>query len=136
MTKETVSQTANPPRPIPFELFKSNVCHRLRELGDTIFVVELLRDNTIRKFYEEGCYRESLYLLGMLDYISLLNGIPLCTSYDDLRRCKLPELLYPAGVLCLCRIQNSDEPKKQALREAIPEFLQFNIVESEVRNVV
>ncbi len=30
---------------------------------------------------------------------------------------------------------NSDEPKKEIIRMAIPEFLRFNIVESEVRNV-
>ena len=121
---------------IPFELFKSNVCHRLKALGDTGFVVDLLAQNTIRRFFEEGSYRESLYLLGMLDYISRLNTIPLCTAYDDLRQYKLPELIYPASILCLCHALQSEEPKVQTLREAIPEFLQFNIVESEVHNVV
>ena len=30
----------------------------------------------------------------------------------------------------------NDEALKQAEREAIPEFMRFNIVESEVRNVI
>ena len=57
------------PRP-SFELFKSNVCHRLKELGDINFLIRTI-----------------------------------------------------------------EAPKQQARRDAIPEFMRFNIVESEVRNV-
>ena len=51
-----------------FELFKSNVCHRLKEQGDIDFLIETL--------------------------------------------------------------------KEEAVKHAIPEFLKYNIVESEVRNVI
>ena len=33
-----------------FELFKSNICHRLKELGDIDFVIELLEEDSIRKY--------------------------------------------------------------------------------------
>ncbi|MCM1527227.1 MAG: hypothetical protein NC091_08280, partial [Bacteroides sp.] len=59
-----------------------------------------------------------------------------CTSYDDLRCCKLKETLYPSGILTAAFVSGTDAPKTKALQEAIPEFLRFNIVESEVRNVV
>ena len=50
-----------------FELFKSNTCHRLKELGDIDFVIELLEEDSIRKYYNKKWYPESLYLLAMHD---------------------------------------------------------------------
>ena len=49
---------------------------------------------------------------------------------------KLSETIYPASILALCAAGKSNEPKEQARRNAIPEFMRFNIVESEVRNVI
>lgn len=118
-----------------FELYKSSICHRLKEMGDIDFIIKTLEQDEIRVNYQRGWYAESFYLLAMLDYVSRLNGVPRCTGYDDLRRCRLSALNFPAGILMEACVSGSDEPKRQALREAIPEFLQFNIVESEVLNV-
>lgn len=119
-----------------FELFKSNVCHKLKELGDIDFVIELLQEDSIRKYYQKKWYAESLYLLAMLDYISKENDIPICTKYDDMRSLKLKTTLYPASVLVAAKVSKSDELKQRCIKEAIPEFMRFNIVENEVRNVV
>ncbi len=121
---------------IDFELFKSNTCHRLKELGDTEFVIELLEENRIRKYYDKKWYPESLYLLAMLDYISRENDIPVCTEYNDIRKLKLKNVLFPAGVLVAAKVSKSDEVLHLSMKEAIPEFMRFNIVESEVRNVI
>ena len=99
-------------------------------------MIEVLSKDSIRWYFERKDYAKSLYLLAMLDDISRLNNIPLCTDYDDLRQYRFAEPIYPNGILCLCFAFKSDEPKKKALQEAIPEFLRFNIVESDVRNVV
>ncbi len=119
-----------------FELYKSSVCHRVKEMGDIDFIIDTLEQDDIREYYQRGWYRECLYLLAMLDYLSRLNSVPACTRYDDLRCCKLREPLYPSGILTEALVSGSDAPKAKALQEAIPEFLRFNIVESEVRNVV
>ena len=119
-----------------FELFKSNVCHTLKEQGDLAFIIHALETDNIRKYYNRKWYRESLYLLAMLDYLCRINDVPLCNRYDDIRRCKLEETIYPTGVIVLCAAAKNDRAKEQALKEAIPEFRRFNIIESEVRNVV
>ena len=119
-----------------FELFKSNTCHKLKELGDIQFIIDLLEKDEIRKNYQKGWYRESLYLLAMLDYISRENNVPLCTQYDDLRKLKLQNILFPAGVLAMSKVTKNPQIKEQSIKEAIPEFMRFNIVESEVRNVI
>lgn len=119
-----------------FELYKSNVCHRVKEVGDIAFLIETLENGSIRKHYECKWYPESLYLLAMVDYISRMNNVPICTDYDDLRYSKLSEVIYPSGILASAAISKSDQVKAEAEQEAIPEFMRFNIVENEVRNVI
>lgn len=119
-----------------FELFKSNICHRLKEMGDITFLIDLLKSREIRTYYERHWFPESLYLLAMLDYISRVNDVPLCDEYSDLRRCKLDRTIYPTSVLAMCAVSKSDTAKREAEAEAIPEFMRFNIVECEVRNVI
>ena len=72
----------------------------------------------------------------MLDYISRENDIPICTQYDDMRTLKLKSVLFPASVLVAAKVAKSDELKRRSIKESIPEFMRFNIVESEVRNVI
>ena len=119
-----------------FELFKSNVCHWLKEEGDIDFLIQVLESDLIRKYYNRKWYLESFYLLGMLDYISRINDVPMCSEYDDLRRQRMQEIIYPAGVLLTARVLGDESIKEQALKEASPEILRFNIVESDIRNVI
>lgn len=119
-----------------FELFKSNVCHRLKNLGDLDFLIDVLASNEIESYYERKWYPESLYLLAMVDYISRMNGVDICEEYNSLRKQRLSDVLYPASVLALAAAMKDDAPKRQALENAIPEFMRFNIVESEIRDVV
>ena len=119
-----------------FENFKSTVCHRVKEMGDVEFMLKLLDSNAIRTYYDRHWYPESLYLLAMLDYLSRLHDLPQCSDYDDLRRCKLEKTVYPASVMAISLAAGNDQALKQAEREAIPEFMRFNIVEREVRNVI
>lgn len=119
-----------------FELFKSNVCHKLKELGDLGFIADVLSSGNIRNYYELSWFTESLYLLAMVDYISRVNDVPLCNDYDDLRHCSLTDTVYPASVLAAATVSNNAQIIEQARKESIPEFIRFNIVESEVRDIV
>lgn len=118
-----------------FELFKSNTCHKVKEMGDIPFMVQLLQTDQIRKLYEKQWYPEALYLLAMLDYLSRENAVPICKNYNDIRKAKLQRPVYPSSVVIMCKALKSDEPKKRCVQMAIPEFMRFNIVECEVRNV-
>ena len=119
-----------------FELFKSNVCHWLKEEGDIDFLIQVLESDLIRKYYNRKWYLESFYLLGMFDYICRINDVPMCSEYDDLRQQRMQEIVYPVGVLLTARVLGDESIKEQALKEAIPEILRFNIVESDIRNVI
>ena len=119
-----------------FELFKSNVCHRVKAMGDMAFIVETLQSETIRRYYDKKWYPEALYLLAMVDYLSRENQLPLCTNYNEIRAMKLSNIVYPSGVLAMYAASKDERIKKESYRKAIPEFRQFNIVENEVRNVI
>ncbi|MBR3300733.1 MAG: helix-turn-helix transcriptional regulator [Clostridia bacterium] len=122
------------PRP-SFELFKSNVCHRLKELGDTDFLIEVIESDDINTYYRRSWYPESLYLLAMVDYISRINNVPLCDSYGEIRKMKLKDTVYPSSVITAAAVSGDNDVKKAAVKKSIPEFMRHNIVESEIRNV-
>ena len=119
-----------------FELFKSNICHKLKNMGDIDFVIDILESNVIITYLERKWYPEAFYLLAMTDYVSRENDIPLCRDYDEIRNKKLANAVYPRSVLALCAASKDDEAKNNAVKNAIPEFMRHNIVEAEVRNVV
>jgi transcriptional regulator with XRE-family HTH domain len=118
-----------------FETFKSNTCHHVKDLGDIDFIIETLETGEIRKLYERRWYRESFYLLAMVDYLSRMNGLPICTNYNDIRSQKLNKPNFPAGIVVSYAATGDESIKEKALANAIPEFMRFNIVESEVRDV-
>ena len=118
-----------------FETFKSNICHMVNDMGDIDFIIDTLESDKIRKLYQKRWYPESLYLLAMVDYLSRENDLPACAEYSDIRKAKLKEPIYPSGVITMCAVNKSEHPKQDSLKEAIPEFIRFNIVESEIRNV-
>lgn len=75
-------------------------------------------------------------MLGMIDYLSKINDIPVCKNYNDIRRHRLAQVVYPSSVLIQAAVMHSESVKIEARRKAIPEFMRFNIVENEVRNLV
>lgn len=115
------------------DLFRSQVCHDLKNNGDLKFIEKTIESNEIIKLYKYHLYFESLYLLSMLDYVSKKNNIPLVEDYSYIRKQKLKEISYPKSLLYF----SSDN--KYLLKEfnnSIPEFKQHNIAEKEVYNVV
>ena len=118
-----------------FEIFKSNICHLVKDMGDMDFIIETLETDKIRKLYQKRWYPESLYLLAMIDYLSRENDLPLCKEYNDIRKSSLTEPIFPASIIAMSVASKNDKYKIDSLTAAIPEFIRFNIVESEVRNV-
>ena len=118
-----------------FETFKSNTCHHVKDMGDIDFIIETLEKDEIRRLYERRWYKEALYLLAMIDYLSRINSLPICTNYNDIRSQKLERPYFPVSVVVSYAATGDESIKEKALANAIPEFKRFNIVESEVRNV-
>ena len=132
---ECSREEENAPNLRDFEIYKSNICHLVKDKGDMDFIIDILKENQIRTYWERQWYRESFYLLAMVDYLSRENGLPLCNDYEDIRNCKLSDPLYPRDILLAAKLDDAFDMREQCRKEAIPEFLRFNIIESEIRNV-
>lgn len=135
LIEEEMLQKEPMPHRSSFDVFKSNVCHFVKDKGDIDFIIETLENNEVRRLYDLKWYPEAFYLLAMIDYLSRENDIPLCTNYNDIRCQKLKEPIYPTGVILSDAAMNTNRHKEESLLNAIPEFMHFNIIESEVRNV-
>lgn len=118
-----------------FDVFKNNVCHYVKSVSELDFIAITLTRDEIHLLYQKKWYAEAFYLLGMVDYLSRLNGIPLCTLYNDMRRKKLAEPLYPTGILLQAALTGNASVIQEAYENAIPEFKRFNIIENEVQNI-
>lgn len=133
-TMEALVASALEPRP-DFEWFKSQICHEIKRIGDIDFLIKTLESNEINRLYEKKWYLESFYLLAMVDYLSRENNFPLVSNYNDIRRAKLENPVYPSGVLVRCIFSGNELAKEESMKNAIPEFLRHNIIEAEVRDV-
>lgn len=118
-----------------FETFKSTICHLVKDRGDIDFIIDTLKTDEIRLYWDRKWYSESFYLLAMIDYLSRENGLPLCQDYEDIRSCTLSEPLYPRDINLAAKLNTSLDLRRQSIEEAIPEFKRFNIVESRIRDV-
>lgn len=118
-----------------FDTYKSNICHLVKDMGDIDFIIDTLESDKVRRLYQKKWYPESLYLLAMVDYLSRENDLPICAEYNDIRSTRLRDPVFPSSVIAMSAFGHSDQPKLESIAQAIPEFMRFNIVEGEVRNV-
>lgn len=120
---------------ISFENFKSNVCHRVKDIGVFSFIEETLTSDIVTELYNKQWYAECLYMLAMVDYLSRKNDIPLYREYNTLRTKKLEQVVYPASIVTMYLLSKDERILQKSFDESIPEFKRFNIVENEVENV-
>ena len=123
------------------DLFKSEMCHTLKRLGDYEFIKEVINDNWVRYFWDKEWYFESLYTLAMIDYLTYIYHAPVYEPLDKYRQYKLSEPVFPFSMLLIDSIKRNDEQKQQALKECSEDecgrfFLKYNIVEKDIRDVV
>ena len=119
-----------------FEIFKSNICHLVKDKGELSFIRDMLCSDEVSKLYERKWYAEWLYLLAMIDYLSRKNNIPLYNGYNKLRTGKLDTVLYPSDIIAMYTLSGDESILKKSYESSIPEFKRFNIVENEIENVV
>jgi len=113
-----------------FEVFKSNVNHRIKDTSELDFIINTLKEEDIRRYWNKKWYPEAFYLLATVDYLSRINDIPLCRQYDDIRSHSLKSPLYPRDIQMISQLTHSSERKEICRKDAIPEFSRFNIMES------
>lgn len=113
-----------------FEIFKGNVGHRLKYLGNEGFINEVLEKDLINEYWELKDCLASVYLISMVDYLCRIGNRPRIDGYDDIRKFKMDFTVYPYSFNFM-----TEDLIRNALKEAIPEFWEHNIIEGDVFNV-
>ena len=114
-----------------FELFRGEQHHLVKRMGEIAYVIDLLENKKIDYYWKLDMKTEAFYLLAMLDYLSRRNNLPICEEYNEIRKYKLERPVYPADTELSEKLLGKNT-HKAALKKAIPEFMEFNIVECEV----
>lgn len=114
----------------PFDVFKSNVCHRVKEDGHLEFIKDVLTTDIITTYWNEEEYAKAFYLLAMVDFLSKKNHIPLYAKYNLYRTKKLTNKIYPSSMVIKSTICNVDI--ETLIHNPIEEFLKYNIVEGDI----
>ncbi len=113
-----------------FYVFRSEQQHLVKRKGELQYIIDTLTEGTIRALWNRDKTKQALYVLAMVDYLSRRNSLPKCNDYNDIRNYKLKNLSYPVDVEVESLLMQDDQ-KNKLLQQAIPEFLEFNIVEME-----
>ena len=117
-----------------FEVFKSNIKHEIKELGDYQFIIKVYLEERVENYWKSFKRAEALYLVATVDYLSRINDLPLANRYDEYRSFKLEDFLLPKDVAIDSIIHPNSNTKEAAIENAIPEFLKYNIVEVNLRD--
>ena len=135
ITMEELYDQTHVPERVSLETFKSQARHDLKEMGDKKYVDSIISTDIINRYWHFEWYFESLYTLAMLDYLCRINNMNIISKYDTLREYKLPEISYHADIILAAKINQKLDLRDIAVKQSIPEFIRFNIVERDVRDV-
>lgn len=117
-----------------FDLFKSDTLQRLKREREEDFIKRMATTDVINNYYQNNKYKEALYLLALLDYLSKKNSLPLLKQYDYLRDYKLDKVYVSKSLYLLLAYKSTTVTS--IYKECIKEFLKYNIVEAEIDNVI
>lgn len=116
-----------------FDLFKSNVCHELKEIDYKEFLKMHIINNTVPRYFDKNMKLEALYMLSLIDYLCMTYNLPLIKEYDVIRSYKLDKLYVPKSVYLLLKTKRI---KISSLyKESIPIFLEHNILEANIYDI-
>lgn len=124
---------------LSYDEFRSELCHMYKTDGNIIFLTKVLKSDMVNKLWKKKKYAYALYILSMVDYISWKNKVPFYNGFNELRSYKLKNTLYPAEVIILDKIDNSNRNKRNAYEECKNSecgkfFIEHNIVEKSIEN--
>jgi len=113
-----------------FNTFRNNMHHQLKEYGDMDFLLKHLDERTPLRLMKTGEKLQALYLVCMIDHLSIKHGIPLACEFDKIRGLTMDRPFYVGDS------GRFDDRKEALWREAIPVFRDHNIIEGDLYDAV
>jgi len=117
-----------------FDLFKSNTLQQLKRFDEKVFIEQMIQSEQIENYFSQDEYAKALYLLSLLDYLSEKNNVELIDKYEYIRKTRLSKLYVPKSIYLL--LITKTIKISEVYRHSIKVFLDHNIVEAEIDNVI
>lgn len=117
-----------------FDLFKSNTLQRMKRMGEDAFVNHLIESDAIGVYHRTNNDIVALYLLSLLDYLLSKSNKPTLEKYNDLRKKKLDKIYISKSIYLLLKTKHITITS--IYKECIKEFLNHNIIEANVYDVI
>lgn len=123
------------------DIFRSEICHVLKSLGDDKFVITLLKEDWVSQLWKQKKYFEALYIVAMLDYLTSLRNIELFDEYEFYRKQKFEDLIYPKDIMFIEKLLPNEKILQKEIKlcsedECGKFFMRHNILEKSIRDVV
>ena len=115
------------------DLFRSSVCHELKDLGYKEFLKKHLKQDTVRELSANNQNAKALYLLSIIDHLCVSHKIPFVKEYDAIRSQKLTKLYVPKSIYL--QLTNKMIRISDVYRDSISSFLDHNIAEDNIYDV-
>ncbi len=117
-----------------FDLFKSNICHELKEEKYIYFLKKYLNNNLVKELYDKKKTLEAIYLVAMIDFLCKSHNLPVPKEYESIRKLKSQKVIVPKSIFLL--LVNKKIRINDILKECNPVFYKHNLIESEIYNVI
>jgi hypothetical protein len=109
--------------------------------GDAVFISKVMKIDLVITLWNKGEYAKALYVLAIIDYISWKNDVPLFEGYSQIRKCKLENILYPAEVIMMDKIEHTHKNRDLAVITCKQDkcgkfFFRHNIIERSIEDVI
>lgn len=126
------------PKRLEFDIFKSEMCYRLKTYGDIKFINVIESKKIIEKYWKFKWYAESLYTLALIEELYYENNLEISNKYKFYQKQQLKNPLFPkSAYMEMCLFNSEKEQIEQIyLKNANKYFLKYNIVEGNIRDVV
>lgn len=114
----------------------SSLEHKLRELGNGESFIDFLIENvSLDELVHQKQFEKLYYTIALVEY---LNG-DIAKKHNYISKYttgKMDRLTFAKGVEMYCETVKNTELKERELKNAIPEFLKYNLVVTKVGNAV
>lgn len=114
----------------------SRVCHELKSKGDEGFIEWIESSNIVEECYKASDMYATLYYISMYEYLCNKLNHKKSDRFAYYYSLALIDKVYQPDVYLLDALYNNTKASEDALSKAIPEFLEHNIVETEVYDAV
>lgn len=117
--------------------YVSELEHRLKDsIDNDAFFHFLVQEISLDDLYNQEQYEKLYYTVALVDYLDCIDEERKFDYIGKYMHGKLEYLTFSSGVETYCKVVQSEDIKEQLLKSALPEFLKYNLVVTDVEGVV